>query len=201
VISTVAGTGVKGFSGDGGPATSAQLRRPHSIVFDQDGGLLICDIGNHRIRRVDLTTGTISTFGGTGEQAPTPDGAALRGTPLNGPRAMALDPDGSVYLALRKGNAIYRIDLSSETIHLVAGTGEQGYSGDGEAALRATLAGPKGLAYSADSFMWPTPRTSSCVGLISTPGSSAPCSAAVSAETDQSRARCAADSTVLMEFL
>ena len=146
-ISTVAGTGVDGFSGDGGPATAARLRRPHSIVFDPDGALLICDIGNHRIRRVDLETGTITTFAGTGGQERTPDGAPRRGTPLNGPRAMAFDPSGRLYVALREGNAIYQIDLTSDTIHHVAGTGEQGYSGDGAFARRATLAGPKRLAY------------------------------------------------------
>jgi len=147
IISTVVGTGVEGFSGDGGPARAAQLRRPHSIVFTPTGDLLICDIGNHRIRHVDFTTGEIRTFGGTGERGPTPDGAPLEGTPLNGPRAMALDPEGTLFLALREGNAIYRIDLESQTIHHVAGTGEQGYSGDGAAAVQATLAGPKGLAY------------------------------------------------------
>ena len=147
LISTVAGTGVGGFSGDGGPATVAQLRRPHSIVFDPDGGLLICDIGNHRIRRVDMVTGTISTFAGTGERDATPDGATRLGTPLNGPRALAFDPEGSLYVALREGNAIYRIDFETDTIHHVAGTGEQGYSGDGGSARAATLAGPKGLAY------------------------------------------------------
>ena len=147
LISTVAGTGEPGFSGDGGPATAAQLRTPHSIAFDPAGSLLICDIGNHRVRRVDPSTGRIETFGGTGDREPTPDGAPLAGTPLNGPRSMAFDPEGRLYLALREGNQIYRIDLDSETIHHVAGTGEQGYTGDGGAATEATLAGPKGLAY------------------------------------------------------
>ena len=147
IISTVAGTGEAGFSGDGGPATTAQLRQPHSIAFDPQGRLLICDIGNHRIRRVDPTTGIIETWAGTGEQAPTPDGAPLAGTPLNGPRAMALDPNGNLYLALREGNAIYRIDLAAQTIHHVAGTGERGHTGDGGPAARAALGGPKGLAY------------------------------------------------------
>ncbi|MEE2636122.1 MAG: hypothetical protein VYE68_02665 [Acidobacteriota bacterium] len=147
LISTVAGTGEAGFSGDGGPAVEAQLQRPHSIAFDPSGRLLICDIGNHRIRRVDPTTGIIETWAGTGAREPTPDGAPLAGTPLNGPRAMASDPDGNLYLALREGNAIYRIDLTSETIHHVAGTGKQGYTGDGGPATTATLAGPKGLAY------------------------------------------------------
>ena len=150
VISTVAGTGEEGFGGDGGLATRAQLRRPHSIAFDPEGRLLICDIGNHRIRRVDPATGLIETWAGTGAREPTPDGAPLAGTPLNGPRAMASDPDGNLYLALREGNAIYRIDLAAQTIHHVAGTGEQGYSGDGRPATQATLAGPKGLAFADD---------------------------------------------------
>ena len=72
--------------------------------------LLICDIGNHRIRRVDFATGSIDTFGGTGERQPTPDGAPLKGTPLNGPRTIAFDSAGELYLALREGNAIYRVD-------------------------------------------------------------------------------------------
>ena len=147
LISTVAGTGEAGFSGDGGPATDAQLRQPHSIAFDPQGRLLICDIGNHRIRRVDPATGVINTWAGTGDREDTPDGAPLSGTPLNGPRAMALDPNGNLYLALREGNAIYRIDLNTETLHHVAGTGEPGHTGDGGPATRATLGGPKGLAY------------------------------------------------------
>src|SRR6185436_8991138 len=101
IISTIAGTGMPGFSGDGGAASAAQLRQPHSIVFDRQGRLLICDIGNHRIRRVDLGTGKIETWAGTGERKPTPDGAPIAGTPLNGPRAIAVAPDGNLYLALR----------------------------------------------------------------------------------------------------
>lgn len=147
VISTVAGTGVAGFSGDGGSGAKAQLRQPHSILIDRDGSLLICDIGNHRIRRLRLDTGVIDTYAGTGERLPTPDGALVNGTPLNGPRTFAMAPNGDLYLALREGNAIYRIDRRTETLHLVAGTGVQGYSGDGGSALTATLGGPKGLAY------------------------------------------------------
>jgi DNA-binding beta-propeller fold protein YncE len=150
VVTTFAGTGVAGFSGDGGPATKAQLRSPHSIAFDRDGNLLICDVGNHRIRRVTTKTGVIETYAGTGERKPTPDGAPLAGTPLNGPRTIDVDPNGNLYLALREGNAIYRIDPKLERIFLVAGTGQQGYGGDGGPATKATFAGPKGLAYSKD---------------------------------------------------
>lgn len=147
VITTVAGTGVAGFSGDEGPANRAQLRQPHSIAFDPQGRLLVCDVGNHRIRRIDLATGLISTVAGTGERLPTRDGAGVRDTPLNGPRTMVFDERGRMYLALREGNAIYRLDPDTQTIHHIAGTGVQGYAGDGGPAKAALLGGPKGLAY------------------------------------------------------
>jgi DNA-binding beta-propeller fold protein YncE len=118
IITTCAGTGEAGFSGDGGAASRAQLRQPHSIAVDRRRArLLICDIGNHRIRQVDLATGIIDTVGGTGERQPTPDGATLKGTPLNGPRTIAFDASGHLYLALREGNAIYRVDADSSTVH------------------------------------------------------------------------------------
>ena len=153
LISTFAGTGRPGFGGDGGPAAKAELRQPHSIAVDPSRRfLLVCDVGNHRIRRVEFATGVIDTFAGTGERLPTADGAPLKGTPLNGPRTMAFDAAGDLYLALREGNAIYRVDGKSSTFRHVAGTGEQGYSGDGGPARLARLAGPKGLAWSRDSL-------------------------------------------------
>jgi sugar lactone lactonase YvrE len=154
IITTVAGTGVAGFSGDGGPAAKAELRQPHSIAFDKDGRLLICDIGNHRIRRVDLAAGTIDTWAGTGERKPTADGAPLAGTPLNGPRAISTGAGGDLYLVLREGNAVYRIDTAAGRIFHVAGTGETGYTGDSAAALSAKLAGPKGVAWAPDNSLY-----------------------------------------------
>ena len=151
IISTLAGTGEPGFSGDGGPANQAQLRQPHSIAIDPSGAwLYIADIGNHRIRRVDLRTGLIDTFAGTGERKPTLDGASLDGTPLNGPRAMAFDARGDMYLVLREGNAVYRIDMRARIIHHIAGTGANGYTGDGGPAVQAQLSGPKGIAIAPD---------------------------------------------------
>lgn len=146
IISTIAGTGQAGYSGDNGPATQAQLRQPHSIVFDGKGRLLICDIGNHRVRSVDLRTGVISTYLGTGEQNPTPDGAPLAGTPFNGPRAIDVSASGVLYLALREGNAVYRIDPARNRVEHIAGTGTKGNSGDGGQAKLAALNGPKGVA-------------------------------------------------------
>lgn len=147
VITTVAGNGKVGFSGDGGPATKATMKNPHSIAFDKDGHLYLCDIGNHRVRRVDLKTGHIETFAGTGERKPTPDGANIQGTPLNGPRALDYDPKtNELFLALREGNAVYRLDLNDQTLHHIAGTGQKGYQGDGGPAKTALLSGPKGVA-------------------------------------------------------
>ncbi|MBZ5611577.1 MAG: hypothetical protein LAP38_25230 [Acidobacteriia bacterium] len=150
-ITTLAGTGAPGFSGDGGPASQAQLRQPHSIAMDPGGeSLYIADIGHRRIRRVDLKTGLIDTFAGTGESKPTPDGAPLQGTPLNGPRAMAFDARGDMYLVLREGNAVYRIDMRARTVHHIAGTGANGYTGDAGPALDARLSGPKGISIAPD---------------------------------------------------
>jgi len=150
LISTVAGNGTAGFSGDGGPAVKAQFKQPHSIQFDPQGNLLICDIANNRIRKVDMKTGTIDTYAGTGEKKPVVDGAPLAGTALNGPRALDLDPKGNLYLALREGNAVYRIDPKEGKIHHIAGTGEKGYTGDNGPAKLAKLNGPKGIAWSPD---------------------------------------------------
>lgn len=154
VISLVAGTGERGFGGDGGPADKAKLSRPHSIALDDSGNLYICDIGNHRIRRVNLSAGTISTFAGTGEKLPTPDGAPVSGTPLNGPRALDFDGRHSLFLALREGNAIYRVDLKTNTLHHLAGTGKKGYAGDGGPARKALLSGPKGIATGPQGDAW-----------------------------------------------
>jgi streptogramin lyase len=145
-ISTIAGTGTAGFSGDGGRATMAMMNQPHSIQFDRNGDLYICDILNHRIRRVNRETGIITTFAGTGEKKLTPDGAKIDGTPLNGPRALDFDRQGNLWLALREGNAVYRFDLKAGTIHHIAGTGKSGFTGNGGPAKEATLSGPKGLS-------------------------------------------------------
>jgi streptogramin lyase len=165
---TIAGTGEPGFSGDGGPAAKAQLHNPHSIALDRDGRLLICDIGNHRIRRVRLDTGVIDTFAGTGEHALTPDGAPVEGTPLNGPRAIAFDREGNLNLVLREGNAVYRIERGR--FRHVAGTGEKGYSGDGGDARQAKLSGPKAISCAADGSIWIADTESHTIRRIDTKG-------------------------------
>lgn len=154
VVSTFAGTGVAGFSGDGGSANKAQFRQPHSIAFDQSGNLLVCDIQNSRIRAVNLKTGIISTYAGTGERGVAPDEGPLEGAALNGPRSIDTDTDGNVYLALREGNAVFKIERQTRRLTRIAGTGETGYSGDGGPARAAKLNGPKGIAYSPDGSVY-----------------------------------------------
>jgi len=144
VISTIAGTGKAGFAGDGGQAVKAQFNQPHAIAFF-GGELYICDTLNHRLRRIDMKSGVIDTFGGTGEKRPTPDGARIAGTPLSGPRAIDFHP-GGMWLALREGNRVYWVDMKTGSLRHVAGTGKTGFTGNGGPAKEATLSGPKGLA-------------------------------------------------------
>lgn len=148
-VSTVAGTGKPGYSGDGGKADNAQLKNPHSIQFGPDGNLYICDIGNHVIRRVNMVTMEISTFAGTGKAGKTPNDSPLVGTPLNGPRSLDFDTHGNLWLATREGNQVFRLDLQAKRIFHVAGTGASGFAGNGGPALEAMLKGPKGIALDA----------------------------------------------------
>jgi streptogramin lyase len=148
-ISTVAGTGKAGFGGDGGPGNQAQLSEPHSIQFDPAGNLYICDIRNHRVRKVDRVTGVITTFSGTGQPKMAADGSAFANAPLHGPRALDFDADGNLWLALREGNAVYKFDMKAGTLHHIAGVGgKPGYAGDGGPAKQAVLGGPKGISIS-----------------------------------------------------
>ena len=143
-IAILAGTGQAGFSGDDGPATQAMLNQPHSIALDQDDNIYICDIKNMRVRRVDATTGTIKTLAGGGNNVPTFDKAPIENLKLNGPRALVYDGKHSLVLALREGNAIYRLDLTAGTLRHLAGTGKSGFvNGPGR---QAQLSGPKGVS-------------------------------------------------------
>ena len=154
VITTVAGTGTPGFSGDGGPATAAQLRQPHSIAFDTDGALLICDIGNHRIRRVDMRSGIMSRSPGPAKRPRHPTARRLpaRRCAARGPSRWRRP----AICILRFAKAMRSTGSTprTRTLHHVAGTGETGYSGDGGPARLATLGGPKGLALARDGSLY-----------------------------------------------
>lgn len=151
VISTFAGTGQPGYSGDGGTANKAQLKQPHSIQFDPNGDLYICDIGNQVIRKVDMRTGGISTFAGTGKAGPTPDGAPIAGTPLSGPRSIDFDSQGHLWLVTREGNQVLEFDLKAGVIHHIAGVAKGGSpTPNATPAQKAKLSGPKGITIAPD---------------------------------------------------
>ncbi|SKB05322.1 Streptogramin lyase [Prosthecobacter debontii] len=166
LISTFAGNGQPGYSGDGGPAAKAQFKQPHSIQFDSAGDLYICDIGNNVIRKVAMKTGIISTFAGTGQPGATPDGAPIAGTPLKGPRSIDFDQAGNLWLCTREGNQVFKFDLKEGKIHWMAGTGKKGFTGHGGPAKEATLSGPKGVAIDAEGNAWLADTESHSVRMI-----------------------------------
>jgi len=144
-ISTIAGTGIAGFSGDGGSATSAQLDTPTGIAVDASGNVYIADSHNHRLRKV--TGGTISTIAGTGSAGFSGDGGAATSAQLSLPSAVAVDTSGNLYIADTNNQRVRKI--TGATISTIAGTGDQGNSGDGAAATAATLDSPTGIAVDA----------------------------------------------------
>ena len=146
-ISTVAGTGRRGFGGDGGPAVQARLRHPNDVAVDGAGNLYISDSGNHSIRKVD-SAGVITTVAGTGRRGFGGDGGPAVQAQLRAPAGLAVDGAGNLFIADRDNNRIRKVDASG-TISTVAGTGEGrfgGFSGDGGPAVQAQLHGPSGVA-------------------------------------------------------
>jgi sugar lactone lactonase YvrE len=144
VVTTVAGTGTPGFSGDGGPAADAQLNTPIAVAVDQAGNLFIADSLNYRIRRV-TPGGTISTFAGTGNPGFSGDFGQATNAQMREVLALAVDNQGNLLLADRVNNRIRRVSATSGTIQTVAGNGQLGFSGDNGSATSASLALPEGV--------------------------------------------------------
>ncbi|MGW3561216.1 NHL domain-containing protein [Streptomyces sp. NPDC000963] len=142
-ISTVAGTGSPGFSGDGGPATSARLQRPIGVAVDSTGNLYLTEYGSHRVRKV-TTDGKIGTIAGNGTAGSTGDGGPATSARLNTPYGMALDADDNLYIAEYNGYRIRKITPDG-TISTVVGKGTQGTGGDGGPATSAQLHNPIGV--------------------------------------------------------
>ncbi len=142
IITTIAGTGTAGFSGDNSPATQAQLNRPTALALDSTGALLFCDTGNQRIRRI--SSGQIITIAGTGTQGFSGDNGPATAAELDTPAGVAADAAGRVYVADSHNHRI-RLISASNIITTIAGTGIEGYSGDNGPATQAQLALPQGL--------------------------------------------------------
>ena len=155
IITTVAGNGTPGFSGDGGPATSAELNFPGEVAVDSSGDLFIADSRNHRIRRVDAATQVITTVAGNGTKGYSGDGGPATGSELDYPAGVAVDSSGDLFIADTGNERIRRVDAATQVITTFAGNGTEGFGGDGGPATSAQLLTPEGLAMdsSADLFI------------------------------------------------
>ena len=147
-ISTVAGTGSAGFSGDGGAATAAQLKFPAGIVFDTAGNLYIADSFNSRVRKID-TNGNISTIAGTGDFGYFGDTNTATKAGLNRPYSLAIDKSGNIYIADAYNDVVRKVTTSSGIMSTFAGNSTQGLGGDGGAATGALLDTPTGVVFDA----------------------------------------------------
>lgn len=167
VISTISGTGKAGFSGDGGPAARATFKNPHSIALDAAGNIYIADIGNHRIRRIDAKSGTIDSIAGSEEKKLPQDGQLAKGKPILGPRALYIDGT-TLWIALREGHSVWRMDLKDGILQHVSGTGKVGFTGDGAPAKDGTYNGPKGIAVGPDKNVYVVDTENHAIRMIDT---------------------------------
>lgn len=175
MIRPVAGTGVAGFSGDGGLATAAQFDTPAGMLADSVGNIFIADRGNNRVRRIDAVTGFVSTVAGTGVGGFNGDNQVASLTQFNLPTALALDAGGNWYVAEQGNNRLRRVAHITQMVTTVAGTGTAGFNGDSTAATVAELQVPSGVAidqvgniFVADTFNHRVRRVDAVTGVITT---------------------------------
>jgi sugar lactone lactonase YvrE len=141
-ITTVAGTGTSGYSGDGGQATSAMMESPYGVALDASGNIYFADSSNYRIRKVTISTGDISTVAGTGTSGYSGDGGQATSAMIY-PAGVALDAIGNIYIADFFNNRIRKVTISTDLITTVTGTGNGGYNGDGGQATSAMIHYPE----------------------------------------------------------
>jgi trimeric autotransporter adhesin len=152
IITTVAGRGGSGSTGDGGPAVRARLKNPKSVAI-HDGYLYLAGLDN-KVRRVNLDTGIISSYAGTGIAGYSGDGGPATAASLNGPQRLQVDSLGNVYVADTGNSAVRRIDAGTGSISTVAGTGVRGFNGNTGAATSIQLDQPRGLALDGDDVLY-----------------------------------------------
>jgi sugar lactone lactonase YvrE len=145
-IATIAGSGTPTYSGDGGLAVDASVNFPAAGAFDPAGNYVFCDAGNRRVRRIDLTTGVISTVAGNGVGTHAGDGGLADQASFVSPQAITYDGEGNLYIADAPAARVRRVDAVTGVITTIAGTGVAGFSGDGGLAIDATFNNPRGLA-------------------------------------------------------
>ena len=168
IITTIAGTGSYGFSGDGGAATAANLANPAGVALDGSGNLYIADSQNHRIRKV-TTSGIISTVAGTGTAGYSGDGVAATTANLNNPVGVTVDGTGNLYIADALNHRVRKV-ATSGIITTVAGNGTAGFSGDGAAATTATLNTPAGVTVDGTGNFYVSDQNNHRIRMVSTTG-------------------------------
>src|SRR5204863_175427 len=149
-ISTIAGTGMFGYNGDGIAATSAQLKKPQGLLVDAAGNILFTDCLNNRVRKINASTGIISTIAGTGTAGYNGDGIAATSAQLAAPSGVTFDISGNMYITEFGGDRIRKVDSGTNLISTIAGltgSGNAGFNGDGIAATSAKLNGPGYLIF------------------------------------------------------
>jgi sugar lactone lactonase YvrE len=167
-ITTIAGNGVQGFSGDGGPATSAKLDTPDGVAVDGQGNIYIADLRNSRVRKVSVD-GTIATFAGTGQPGFSGDGGLATSARLYAPEGVAVDGQGNVYIADRNNYRVRKVSPGG-TITTFAGGGKPGSLGDGGLATSATLRSPSGVAVDGQGNLYIADRDNSRVRKVNRSG-------------------------------
>ena len=171
LISTIAGTGEPGFSGDGGPAVNAMLNSPTSVVVDGAGNVIVADSQNHVVRAIDGTTGIIRTVAGQpGQMGNSGDTHAAISAKLNVPEGIALDGAGNLYIADTGNNTVRMVVDASGVINTIAGTGSAGFSGDGALATSAQLSAPWGVALDPNGNLYVADANNNRVRMIATTG-------------------------------
>jgi DNA-binding beta-propeller fold protein YncE len=165
-ISTICGTGGRGFAGDGGPATRAQLNEPYGVVVDRSGRIFFADRKNQRVRVIN-TNGIITTLAGSGLGQTSGDGGPADTAGLVEPNGLALSPDqAKLYIADVAGHRVRVVDLATGTIQTFAGTGEARHDGDGGPATSAAVFGARAVAFAPDDSLYVMERQGSCIRRI-----------------------------------
>lgn len=174
-IDTIAGTGSKGFTGDGGPAVKATLNQPFHCETDNKGNLYVAEAENHCVRKIDLKSGTISTVAGSGKKGYSGDGGLATKATFNEPYAVIVDGEGNLFIVDRLNAVVRKVDARAGIVSTVAGNGTKGFSGDGGPGAQAQLREPndccfdgKGGLLIADVGDWRVRRLDLKTGIIAT---------------------------------